>query len=228
MRAPFTSLVDVAPPRATVSWLAPPAIGPGIRSYTQFCCLRSGRRHLTHSPRDRELMLVVDTLPEVLDARLRPATVTFWHRGRQLQAAPLLWARRAPFEEFWFDQSIELGQDARRSLTDQLSMLRLGARWVDLVRLLDPDRLELARMVMRHAWRPVDPVQREQARRVLATGPVLLQDVLQGHVSALSAPTALRLVFEGAAQLRPCDRLRPDTRIELPNPPGKENCNGSI
>jgi hypothetical protein len=72
------------------------AIGPGILAYSHFCSLRSGRRFCTRSKHEHDVLRVVDAMPEVLEARLRPAIVS---------------SRREQVDEFWFDAAAPEGCD---------------------------------------------------------------------------------------------------------------------
>lgn len=218
-RSPASRAGGVRP--ATVQWRGACDIGPGIQAYTQFCALRTGRRFLTRSKQDRDLLLVVDTMPEIRDARLRPAVVTHWHGGVECRQEPWLWVLRGDVGEFWCCwKAHELAAGLDRSLRDQLLPLRIGLRNIVAPELLNAGRLELATIVRRHAKHALDELTREHARRLLGAtaGPVLLQDVLHGRHPGLRAATVCRMIFDGAARLVPSDRPRPETRVVLNEP----------
>lgn len=201
---------------AQVAWRQE-LVRTGLRSYTQFYSHRTRRRYLTYERGDRDLILILDTLPDVVDIVLRPAVVTFWHDGKQHQIEPVLLVRRHVAEEFWFDSATaRCSASALESLRHQLEPLRLGLTIFDGASLLHPLKLEVAALLRRHARNPVDQLSREHARRELSRDqPVWFQDVVAGRHATLSATTVCRLIVEGGATLSPHGRLRPDTRVIL-------------
>lgn len=216
---------DAAPPlspsgdlaKARVTWRDPCAsVKPGHLAYMQFCALRTGRRFLTHRAQDRDLLLVVDSMPEVEDMRLRPAVVGYWHRGAECHAEPALWVRHRGVPEFWYVPDAEgVPQDAHEPLRQQLLHLRIGLRAIDLLALLSPYRVERAATVRRHARLPVPASHLTLADRELRrAGPVQWDDVLRGRHPILRAAAVCRLVFNGLAHFVPHDRLRPETCVE--------------
>lgn len=210
-----------APLKARLEWRdLNSLIKPGL-AYSQFTFLRTGRRFLTRSKQEREMLLVVDLLADVQDARPRPVVVTFRHRAIERTVEPLLWVKRATREELWFDRdALPSSAGLAADLEAQLLPLGLATRIVSMPQLLDPSHIELARSIRRHSRHPVDSLTREHVRRELSDGtqPVLWQDVVRGKHPTLRAATVCRLILDGVLRLSPSGRLRPDTRVELIEP----------
>lgn len=218
---PQSGLDVCMPLKAKVEWRdLNSRIKPGL-AFCQFTSVRTGRRFLTRSTQERELLLLVDLITDVEDARLKPAVVTFRHKGIERSTEPILWIRRSTREELWFDtQRPDSSPALEADLREQLVPLGMACRLVSLQALLEPARIDLARSIRRHSRHPVDSLVREHVRRELRDGaqPVFWQDVTRGKHPTLRAGTVCRLMLDGVLRLAPSGRVRPETRIELTEP----------
>lgn len=193
------------------------------RAHTVLASLRTGRRFRACTTSERDLLIVLDTMPQWQDFRLRPAEITFWHRGVEQRACPLLWGSsgdgsRGVFYD-WAPATEPPEPTWLPDLREQLVLHGIGLATLSQAEFVNADRVALARLIRRHAFRPVEASERERVRRVLSRGGRLeFQAVLCGEYPGLGADTVCRLIFDGMLRLVPSDRLRPETRVELNEP----------